>query len=90
MESYKLRMEARICGDAAVRIALWEPCRGQVEYVGKMAMEAVHLANKAAQIEADNWNKTGAKRTAEDILASWAYQYATRDAMISARKLKSR
>ena len=64
MESYKLRMEARMCGDAAVRIALWEPCKGQVEYVGKMAMEAAHLANKAAQVEASNWNNAGAQRTA--------------------------
>lgn len=90
MESYRLRLEARICGDAAVRIALWEPCTGQVEYVGKMAKQAAHLVNEAARIESAKWNAAGAQRTPEDILASWAYQYVMRDSMVAARKAATR
>ncbi len=71
MESYRLRMEAKIVGEAAVRIAKWEPTRGQSEYVGVLAARAAHLANQAAAVECANWDSAGAQRTPEDVMASW-------------------
>lgn len=68
----RIAMEARIDGEAAARIAQWEPCKGQVEYVQVLATRAAHLANIALanQAEADKWNAAGAHRTADDIAVS--------------------
>ena len=41
------RFEAEIDGAAAARIAMWDACKGQVEYVRVLATNAAHYGNIA-------------------------------------------
>lgn len=42
LQNQRARFEAEIAGAAAARIAQWDACKGQVEYVRVLATQAAH------------------------------------------------